>query len=166
MHQRGSGRKKRQATAFIVNCQLNPFCRSESAAYPPSWHARRSTGPQEHRESGDVPYSRLLFRSFNRLTHSGASSENWAAYRETEKIWEGRISRRLPQAIQAVARRKLRMLNNTLGLDDLRIPPANRLEALKGKTKGQHCIRINDQWRICFIRVDGNAHKVEIVDYH
>lgn len=86
--------------------------------------------------------------------------------RETEKIWEGKASRRLPQDIQAVARRKLRMLNNAHSLDDLRIPPANRLEALKGKRKGQHSVRINDQWRICFVWADGNANKVEIVDYH
>jgi len=58
------------------------------------------------------------------------------------------------------------MLNNAHSLDDLRIPPANRLEALKGKRKGQYSIRINDQWRICFIWADGNVNKVEIVDYH
>ncbi len=86
--------------------------------------------------------------------------------RETEKIWEGKVSRRLPQDIQAIARRKLRMQNNAHTLDDLRIPPANRLEALKGKRKGQHSIRINDQWRICFIWSAPNAHDVEIVDYH
>lgn len=86
--------------------------------------------------------------------------------RETEKIWKGSTSRRLPQDIQAVARRKLRMLNNAHCLDDLRIPPANRLEALKGKRKGQHSIRINDQWRICFVWSEVNAHNVEIVDYH
>jgi len=86
--------------------------------------------------------------------------------RETEKIWEGSTSRRLPQDIQEVARRKLRMLNNAHCLDDLRIPPANRLEALKGKRKGQHSIRINDQWRICFVWSEVNAHNVEIVDYH
>ena len=86
--------------------------------------------------------------------------------RETEKIWEGRTSRRLPREIQAVARRKLRMLNNAHRLGDLRIPPANRLEALKGKRKGQYSIRINDQWRICFVWTERNAHQVEIVDYH
>jgi proteic killer suppression protein len=86
--------------------------------------------------------------------------------REAEKLWEGNTARRLPQDIQAVARRKLRMLNNAYCLDDLRIPPANRLEALKGKRKGQYSIRINDQWRICFVWADGNASKVEIVDYH
>jgi len=76
------------------------------------------------------------------------------------------MSHRLPNNIQAVARRKLRMLNNAKTLDDLRIPPANRLEALKGKRKGQHSIRINDQWRICFVWSNGDANKVEIVDYH
>jgi len=86
--------------------------------------------------------------------------------RETEKLWEGNTSRRLPIDIQAIARRKLRMLNNAHSLDDLRIPPANRLEALKGKRKGQYSDRINDQWRICFVWTDGNASEVEIVDYH
>jgi proteic killer suppression protein len=86
--------------------------------------------------------------------------------RETQGIWEGRRSRRLPNNIQRVARRKLRMLNNARTLDDLRVPPANRLEALKGKRKGQHSIRINDQWRICFVWSNGDADKVEIVDYH
>ena len=86
--------------------------------------------------------------------------------RETQGVWEGRMSRRLPNNIQAVARRKLRMLNNAKTLDDLRIPPANRLEALKGKRKGQHNIRINNQWRICFVWSNGDANKVEIVDYY
>jgi len=86
--------------------------------------------------------------------------------RETQRIWEGGISRRLPREIQAIARRKLRMLNNAHELGDLRVPPANRLEALKGKRKGQYSIRINDQWRICFVWSGSNAHDVEIVDYH
>jgi toxin HigB-1 len=86
--------------------------------------------------------------------------------KEAERIWVGTPSRRLPANIQAVARRKLRMLNNAQTLDDLRIPPANRLEALKGERKGQHSIRINDQWRICFTWKTGDAHDVEIVDYH
>ena len=88
------------------------------------------------------------------------------ADREAEKIWSGTPSRRLPQDIQSVARRKLRMLGNAAVLDDLRTPPANRLEALKGSRKGQYSIRINDQWRICFRWTDGDAHDVEIVDYH
>jgi proteic killer suppression protein len=88
------------------------------------------------------------------------------ADREAEKIWRGERSRRLPADIQQTARRKLRMLNAAAGLDDLRIPPANRLEALKGERKGQYSIRINDQWRICFRWTGGAASDVEIVDYH
>lgn len=86
--------------------------------------------------------------------------------KEAGKIWAGTRSRRLPADIQSVARRKLRMLHNAQTLDDLRIPPANRLEALKAKRKGQYSIRINDQWRICFRWTHGDAHDVEIVDYH
>lgn len=86
--------------------------------------------------------------------------------RETEAVWRGQVSRRLPFEIQAIARRKLRMLNSAAALADLRIPPANRLEALKGDRKGQHSIRINDQWRICFVWSASGAAAVEIVDYH
>ena len=85
---------------------------------------------------------------------------------ETATIWAGRSSRRLPSDIQAGALRKLRLLNNARRLDDLRVPPANRLEALRGDRRGQHSIRINDQWRICFVWKEGHAHQVEIVDYH
>ncbi len=88
------------------------------------------------------------------------------ADKETKKVWLGVGSRRLPQNIQRIARRKLRMLNNADALDDLRIPPANRLEVLKGDRQGQHSIRINNQWRICFIWDDGDAKQVEITDYH
>ncbi len=88
------------------------------------------------------------------------------ADKETERIWNGEVSRRFPIPIQPVARRKLRMLNAAQRLDDLRIPPANRLEALKGKRAGQHSIRINDQWRICFGWRNGQCTAVEIVDYH
>src|SRR5687767_7731649 len=83
-----------------------------------------------------------------------------------EEIWYGRAVRRLPQEIQRAARRKLRMLNNAQSLLDLRVPPGNRLEALKGDRAGQHSIRINDQWRICFEWREGDAFDVEIVDYH
>lgn len=85
---------------------------------------------------------------------------------QTELIWRGEYAKRLPTEIQAVVRRKLRMLNNARILNDLRVPPANRLEALKGKRKGQYSIRINDQWRICFQWKNGDASAVEIVDYH
>lgn len=85
---------------------------------------------------------------------------------ETELIWSGRRSRRLPFEIQAVALRKLRLLNQAKVLGDLRIPPGNRLEALKGTRAGQHSVRINDQWRICFVWMEGGPGDVEIVDYH
>ncbi|MDX2308746.1 MAG: type II toxin-antitoxin system RelE/ParE family toxin [Hyphomicrobium sp.] len=85
---------------------------------------------------------------------------------ETETIWSGRRSRRLPPDIQAVALRKLRMLNQARVLSDLQVPPGNRLESLKGDRAGLHSIRINDQWRICFRWRDGGPSDVEIVDYH
>ena len=88
------------------------------------------------------------------------------ADKETERIWNGEVSRRLPIAIQTIARRKLRMVNNARRLDDLRIPPANRLEALKGDMKGRHSIRVNDQWRICFRWSDAGVNDVRIMDYH
>ena len=81
-------------------------------------------------------------------------------------IWTGRRSRRLPTEIQEAALRKLRLLNNARTLDDLRVPPGNRLEPLRGDRREQHSIRINGQWRICFVWRDGNADDVEIVDYH
>ena len=86
--------------------------------------------------------------------------------KETGTVWQGRRSRRLPGDIQVAALRKLRLLNAAQRLSDLRAPPANRLEALQGERSGQHSIRINDQWRICFIWREGHAHEVEIVDYH
>jgi toxin HigB-1 len=85
---------------------------------------------------------------------------------ETEKIWYGNRSGKLPSSIQQVARRKLRMLNNAQDLNDLRIPPANHLEKLSGTLVGFHSIRINQQWRIIFNWKDGNANNVRIFDYH
>lgn len=86
--------------------------------------------------------------------------------REAEEIWHGRAVRRLSSDVQRVARRKLRMLNSAQNLSDLRVPPGNHLEALRGDRAGEHSIRVNDQWRICFVWRDGDAHRVEIVDYH
>ena len=86
--------------------------------------------------------------------------------KETEKIFNRQFSRRFPTEIQRTALRKLRMLNRAMMLQDLKVPPGNRLEELKGQRKGQHSIRINDQWRICFVWKENNAYEVEIVDYH
>lgn len=85
---------------------------------------------------------------------------------ETEKVFHRRFSRKLPQSIQKTAFRKLRMLNRSSTVEDLKVPPANKFEALSGDRKGQYSIRINDQWRICFRWDNGNADGVEIVDYH
>jgi toxin HigB-1 len=86
--------------------------------------------------------------------------------KETERIWNGIRSRKLPDDIQHIARRKLRMLNNSLNLKDLIIPPSNNLEKLKGDLKDFHSIRINDQWRIIFLWKNGHSYNVEIRDYH
>lgn len=85
--------------------------------------------------------------------------------KDTERLFNRRPSPRWG-GIARAARRKLEMLAAAKSLDDLRFSPGNRLEALKGSRRGQHSIRINDQWRVCFIWRDGNAHEVEIVDYH
>lgn len=85
---------------------------------------------------------------------------------ETEKIFIRKFSRKLPPEIQRIARRKLELLNATKVLDDLRIPPGNRLEKLVGDRSSQHSIRINQRWRICFVWRRGDAYDVEIVDYH
>ena len=86
--------------------------------------------------------------------------------RETERLFNDETSRRLPTQIQRAARRKLLLLHQARRLEDLRAPPGNRLEALKGDRNGQHSIRINDQWRICFRWEAGDAYGVEIADYH
>ena len=88
------------------------------------------------------------------------------ADRETEKIWIGEFYSKLPNIIQPIARRKLRMVNNAQTINDLRIPPANRLEKLRGSLNGFHSIRINKQWRIIFQWINNNAEQVKIEDYH
>lgn len=86
--------------------------------------------------------------------------------KEAERILAGRFSKKLPQDVQRVAERKLIMLHRAATLNDLRVPPANRLEALKGNRKGKHSIRINAQWRICFEWREDGVYEVEIIDYH
>ncbi|HKK87528.1 MAG TPA: type II toxin-antitoxin system RelE/ParE family toxin [Saprospiraceae bacterium] len=88
------------------------------------------------------------------------------ANKETEEVWNGEFSSKLPNEIQKIARRKLRMLNNSQTLNDLRIPPANRLEKMKGDLKGFYSIRVNKQWRIIFKWAKNNAEQVKIEDYH
>ena len=86
--------------------------------------------------------------------------------KETERVWQGQSSRKFPREIQERALRKLRQLDAAAAIEDLRNPPGNRLELLKGERAGQMSIRINDQWRICFRWVEKDAEDVEIVDYH
>jgi proteic killer suppression protein len=86
--------------------------------------------------------------------------------KETEKVWNAIRSKKLPDAIQEVARRKLRMLNSAQDLNDLRIPPSNRLEKLKGSQDDYYSIRINDQWRIVFRWCQNDAFDIQIIDYH
>lgn len=83
-----------------------------------------------------------------------------------EAAWERRFIKGVPEDIVKVANRKLTQLHNARNLRDLRGPPGNRLEALSGDRKGQHSMRINDQWRVCFRWRDGDAYDVEVVDYH
>ena len=84
----------------------------------------------------------------------------------TESLWQRRRAKGFPSDLYKMARRKLGFLEDAVELEDLRIPPGNRLEALKGDRSGEHSIRVNDQWRVCFRRIEGNAFDVEIIDYH
>jgi toxin HigB-1 len=86
--------------------------------------------------------------------------------KETETIWNGERVKKIPHEIQEITRRKLRMLNNSQNIQDLTIPPSNRLEKLSGDLKGFYSIRVNDQWRIIFRWEKGNAREVKIIDYH
>ncbi|MCP1208190.1 type II toxin-antitoxin system RelE/ParE family toxin [Devosia subaequoris] len=83
-----------------------------------------------------------------------------------QSAWERRFRKGVPNDILKLANRKLMQINSAKSLDDLRVPPGNRLELLLGKRAGQHSVRINDQWRLCFVWRDGNAFEVELVDYH
>lgn len=109
----------------------------------------------------------MMRRAFNTnpVLHSAPATATYVD-KETEKLFLGQASRKIPADIHRVALRKLVQLNAAVELEFLRIPPGNRLEALKHDRAGQHSIRINDQWRICFIWRNGDAYDVEIVDYH
>ena len=101
----------------------------------------------------------------NQARHYQAVIESFAD-KETERVWNRQFSRRLPREVQVIGRRKLVMLHRSRDLNDLRVPPANRLERLRGKREGRYSIRINNQWRVCFKWNRGTATDVEIVDYH
>jgi proteic killer suppression protein len=86
--------------------------------------------------------------------------------KHTARLHQGYRSKRWPEAVARIARRKLMQLAVSTCLEDLRVPPGNRLEALRGNRRGQHSIRVNDQWRLCFVWIGDAAHDVELVDYH
>ncbi len=86
--------------------------------------------------------------------------------KRTAAVWAGRLPKGFPADGANAARRKLRMVDAAIRLNDLEVPPGNRLEALKGKRRGQHSIRVNDQWRVCFVWQEGGAHEIEVTDYH
>ena len=88
------------------------------------------------------------------------------ADKETQEIWNRRYSKKLPEDIQKRGRQKLILVDSAVTIEDLRVPPGNRLEKLKGSREGQHSIRINQQWRVCFTWHEGDAYDVEITDYH
>ena len=88
------------------------------------------------------------------------------ADKRTAAVFQGLVPKGMPQTIAQRAQTKLAVLDAAVSLGELRVPPGNRLEALRGARRGQHSIRINDQWQICFVWQGGNAHEVELVDYH
>ena len=138
------------------------FDRRSTSARP-----RRSAGHLIQRSTGvELSTRTIVTLDVNILQRYYMSMILSFRCKETEKLAGGRYSRKLPINIQRIAARKLKMLNDAVELNDLRVPPANRLEALKGRRKAQHSIRINDQWRLCFRWHKGNASDVEIVDYH
>jgi proteic killer suppression protein len=102
---------------------------------------------------------------FDRLGYDSAMIKSFKD-KETEKVFNGQFSRRLPRDVQRIAERKLIILHRAASLNDLRVPPSNRLEALRGQRTGQHSIRVNDQWRVCFEWREEGVYNVEIVDYH
>ena len=114
---------------------------------------------------GFTPLENYLLDIYTHCVYNYIMIKSFAD-KETELIYNQKFSKRLPTTIQKVALRKLMMIDNAKCLEDLRVPPSNHLEQLVGDRKGQHSIRINDQWRVCFTEKDGHYYNVEIVDYH
>jgi toxin HigB-1 len=124
--------------------------------------SRRHGSRSDH---SDVFHSSITLGVINEKCYALCMIKSFKS-EETERIFHGQFSRKLPQDIQRVAARKLEQLHAVTMLDTLRVPPGNRLEALTHDRQGQHSIRVNDQWRVCFVWRDGDAYDVEIVDYH
>lgn len=123
------------------------------------------SGDEETQTSGSESIF-LLFSTLISIDGTARPSDLARTDAAAERVWGGTPSRRLPADIQTVARRKLRMLNNAATLEDLQISPCESLEALKSDRKGRHSIRINDQWRICFVWTSAGPADLEITDYH
>ena len=117
-------------------------------------------------ESNFYSWLEGLTASIGEFRYSPRAAIQFSSSKETERVWQGQSSRKFPREIQVRALRKLRQLDAAATIEDLRNPPGNRLELLKGGRAGQMSIRINDQWRICFRWVEKDAEDVEIVDYH
>ena len=120
--------------------------------------------PPRHMSRG-IFYILYLLDVYTRCRYNEYMIKSFAD-KETEKVYRGGLSIKLPQSIQKTALRKLIMMDNAKSLSDLRVPPANRLEALCGDRQGQYSIRINNQYRICFTFIDNDIYDVEITDYH
>ena len=114
---------------------------------------------------GITPLENYLFYIYTHCVYNKIMIKSFAD-KETELIYNQKFSKRLPNAIQKVALRKLMMIDNAKCLEDLRVPPSNHLEQLVGDRNGQHSIRISNQWRVCFTEKDGHYYNVEVVDYH
>jgi len=130
---------------------LPPLCGQEFAA-PLRAALRACVFPEALENNNVLRYYRIVIRSFKD--------------KETELVYNEQFSKKLPHDIQRIALRKMVMIHRAVSLEDLKIPPGNKLEQLHGDRKRQHSIRINDQWRVCFAWKNNNAYDVEIVDYH
>lgn len=122
-------------------------------------------GPKRDFIRASRAFSIITLDRINALRYHYDVIRNFAN-KETERLFQRQPSRKIPTQVQRAARRKLEVLDGAEVLSDLRVPPSNHLEKLVGDRTGQHSIRINSQWRICFRWKDGNAYNVEIVDYH
>ena len=116
-------------------------------------------------ECGFTPLKNCLFDIYTHHSYNIYMIKSFAD-KETELIYNQKFSKKLPTTIQKVVLRNLMMIDNAKCQEDLRVPPSNHLEQLARDRKGQHSIRINDQWRVCFTEKDGHYYDVEIVDYH
>ena len=153
LHQRSPDRRIVGVLRPHQQCRLEPFLEHD--------HKPRLSVRHSH-----LTFTTLLATDTNSIVHYHKDVIRSYRERDTEAVAERRRVSKVPYDVQRRAQRKLMMLNNARTINDLRVPPGNRLETLSGDRRGQLSIRINDQWRICFVWREGNAYQVEIVDYH